>query len=82
MEFWLFWDSISDQAGLKLRDPPASASQVLRLKACTTTPGQGTVLKEDLVPDSSWRVRRGAGDTEVVKTCLPQSKKLERRPWG
>jgi hypothetical protein len=26
-----------DQAGLKLKDPPASASQVLRLKACTTT---------------------------------------------
>jgi hypothetical protein len=27
-----------DQAGLKLRNPPASASQVLGLKACTTTP--------------------------------------------
>jgi hypothetical protein len=27
-----------DQGGLKLRDPPASASQVLGLKACTTTP--------------------------------------------
>jgi hypothetical protein len=26
-----------DQAGLKLRNPPASASQVLRLKACATT---------------------------------------------
>jgi hypothetical protein len=26
------------QAGLKLRDPPASASQVLGLKACATTP--------------------------------------------
>jgi hypothetical protein len=26
-----------DQAGLKLRDPPASASQVLGLKVCTTT---------------------------------------------
>ena len=26
-----------DQAGLKLRNPPASASQVLGLKACTTT---------------------------------------------
>jgi hypothetical protein len=25
------------QAGLKLRNPPASASQVLELKACTTT---------------------------------------------
>jgi hypothetical protein len=28
-----------DQAGLKLRNPPASASQVLGLKACATTPG-------------------------------------------
>jgi hypothetical protein len=26
-----------DQAGLELRNPPASASQVLGLKACTTT---------------------------------------------
>jgi hypothetical protein len=28
-----------DQAGLELRNLPASASQVLRLKVCTTTPG-------------------------------------------
>jgi hypothetical protein len=28
-----------DQAGLELRNPPASASQVLGLKACTTTAG-------------------------------------------
>jgi hypothetical protein len=27
------------QAGLKLRNPPASASGVLGLKACATTPG-------------------------------------------
>jgi len=27
-----------DQAGLELRNPPASASRVLGLKACTTTP--------------------------------------------
>jgi hypothetical protein len=26
-----------DQAGLKLRNPPASASQVLGLKVCATT---------------------------------------------
>jgi hypothetical protein len=29
-----------DQAGLELRNPPASASQVLGLKACATMPGQ------------------------------------------
>jgi hypothetical protein len=28
-----------DQAGLELRNPPASASPVLELKACATTPG-------------------------------------------
>uniref|UniRef100_A0A8C6GDM1 Uncharacterized protein n=1 Tax=Mus spicilegus TaxID=10103 RepID=A0A8C6GDM1_MUSSI len=31
------------QAGLELRNPPASASRVLGLKACATTPG-------DLIP--------------------------------
>ena len=29
-----------DQAGLELRSPPATASQVLGLKACATTPGK------------------------------------------
>jgi hypothetical protein len=29
-----------DQAGLELRNPPASASQVLGLKACATMPGK------------------------------------------
>ena len=29
-----------DQAGLELRNLPASTSQVLRLKACATTPGK------------------------------------------
>jgi hypothetical protein len=33
-----------DQAGLELRNPPASASQVLGLKACTTTPGSTGTL--------------------------------------
>jgi drug/metabolite transporter (DMT)-like permease len=28
-----------DQTGLKLRNPPASASRVLGLKVCATTPG-------------------------------------------
>jgi hypothetical protein len=31
--------TLLDQAGLELRNPPASASQVLGLKACATTPG-------------------------------------------
>jgi hypothetical protein len=49
--FFVFWDRASlcspgcpgthfvDQAGLELRNLPASASRVLGLKACTTTPG-------------------------------------------
>jgi hypothetical protein len=47
----VFWDRVSlcspgcpgahsvDQAGFKLRDPPASATWVLGLKACAFTPG-------------------------------------------
>jgi hypothetical protein len=47
--FWFFRDRVSlyspggpgthfvDQAGLELRNPPASASRVLGLKACVTT---------------------------------------------
>jgi hypothetical protein len=49
--FFYFWDRVSlyssgcpgthfvDQAGLELRNPPASASRVLGLKVCATTPG-------------------------------------------
>jgi len=33
-----------DQAGLELRNPPASASRVLGLKACAITPGAYNVL--------------------------------------
>jgi hypothetical protein len=51
---FVFWDRVSlcspgcpgthsvDQAGLELRNPPASASRVLGLKACATTPGWGS----------------------------------------
>jgi hypothetical protein len=35
--FGFFGTHFVDQAGLKLRNPPASASQVLGLKACTTS---------------------------------------------
>jgi hypothetical protein len=55
-DFFLFRDSVSlcspscsgtnsvDQAGLKLRNPPASASQVLGLKAHATTARQQATL--------------------------------------
>jgi hypothetical protein len=34
-----------DQAGLELRNPPASTSRVLGLKACATTPGEFSILE-------------------------------------
>jgi hypothetical protein len=37
-----------DQAGLELRNPPASASRVLELKVCATTPGVESVLSAHL----------------------------------
>jgi hypothetical protein len=37
-----------DQAGLELRNLPASASQVLRLKACTTTVWHDTCFKVNI----------------------------------
>jgi hypothetical protein len=50
-ETWFFcvWYLNSvDQAGLKLRDLPASASQVLELKECATIPAGCEVLKKIL----------------------------------
>jgi hypothetical protein len=38
-----------DQAGLELRNPPASASQVLGLKACATMPGPFNIIPHVLV---------------------------------
>jgi hypothetical protein len=38
-----------DQAGLELRNPPASVSQVLGLKACATTPGLEILTKTMLL---------------------------------
>ena len=41
-----------DQAGLKLRNPPVSASRVLGLKACATTPGFHVIFNQErgLIP--------------------------------
>jgi hypothetical protein len=39
-----------NQADLELRNQPASASQVLGLKVCTTTPGYGLCFKCPLGP--------------------------------
>ena len=41
-----------DQAGLELRNPPASASRVLGSKACATPPGYRVLLSSSTVPGS------------------------------
>jgi hypothetical protein len=38
-----------DQAGLELRNSPASASQVLGLKACATTPGSSFFISNPCI---------------------------------
>jgi hypothetical protein len=48
-----------DQAGLKLRDPPVSASQVLGLKACATTAQLKCMSLDVLNPD-----RQNAGSSK------------------
>jgi hypothetical protein len=49
-----------DQAGLKLRNPPASASWVLGLKVCATTPSWGWAFKALVL--AAWK---------SVFSCLP-----------
>jgi hypothetical protein len=69
--FLVFWDRVSlcspgcpgthsvDQAGLELRNPPVSASRVLGLKACATTPGLMSFLLQSvcLLSSSLWCAR-------------------------
>jgi hypothetical protein len=73
-----FWDRVSlcvpgcpgthcvDQAGLKLRDPPASASRVLGLKACATTLGLLCFVFES---DSHYVAQ---ASLELMMVLLPQ----------
>jgi hypothetical protein len=42
-----------DQAGLELRNPPASASQVLGLKVCATTPGSESPVRMEHLQNNS-----------------------------
>jgi hypothetical protein len=56
-----------DQAGLELRNPPASASQVLGLKACTTTPGCLFLMKAKLSLES----RAGSRERLFCEIDLP-----------
>ena len=58
---WLAWNSIVDQAGLKLSDQPASASQVLGFKGmcCQTCYAWCSKSSEDDVRSSRTRVMGG-----------------------
>ena len=55
-----------DQAALELRNPPAPTSQVLGLKACTTTPGPGWLLTD--FPASAFHV---LGEIKGVRHHAP-----------
>jgi hypothetical protein len=48
---WLSWNSLWDQAGLELRNLPASASQVEGLKMCTTTAQQWSLIHLKITPN-------------------------------
>jgi hypothetical protein len=75
--FGFFWDRVSlcspgcpgthsvDQAGLELRHLPASASQVLGLKACATT---ARLRQEDL----KFKANCGYKMSSVVRLCIKQ----------
>jgi hypothetical protein len=54
-----------DQAGLELRNPPASASQVLGLKACTTTPWLKEAILEEVSTIADLQLRK----TNVEGLC-------------
>jgi hypothetical protein len=57
-----------DQAGLELRNPPASASQVLGLKACATTAQLGNIFMSLLPQTWAWL----AADLPVCPVCSDQ----------
>jgi hypothetical protein len=71
-----------DQAGLELRNPPASASQVLGLKACATTPSYAVIFDVFQVPAPGCTLNNLNRDDQVyrytsvllfVNTCYPGS---------
>jgi hypothetical protein len=55
-----------DQAGLELRNPPVSASQVLGLKACTTTAQLKNVFVTSIYCVSVWACVWTKNDSQVA----------------
>jgi hypothetical protein len=86
-----FWDRVSlynpgcpgthfvDQAGLALRNPPASTSRVLGLKACTTTPSSVFLFLSKVLLCSFGQYGTHSIDLDRLKTafftcfCLPST---------
>jgi hypothetical protein len=67
-----------DQAGLELRNPPASASRVLGLKACTTT----LSFQTSCLSNHIWMENRTSTSGRDSNTLLhSQSLKLGLLPW-
>jgi hypothetical protein len=66
-----------DQAGLKLRNPPASASPVLGLKACATTPGMMSLFKGLLIVKSFY-----TGQPSYVVTCCAMGLSMVTPRYG
>ncbi|GAB1293186.1 Annexin A10 [Apodemus speciosus] len=70
-----------DQAGLELRNPPASASQVLGLKACATTPGSTSLsCHMDLVIKFLER-RQGISTGELIRSLLCYCRGEKMKAW-
>ena len=64
-----------DQAGLELRNPPVSASQVLGLKACTTTPGSRNSFVESQWTTKSQSLKaRGKDSFELLIESISNGK--------
>jgi hypothetical protein len=67
-----------DQAGLELRNPPASDSRVLGLKACATTPGPGPSFKPFTISFHAILIKT-RGIKYYSKLCLNSEKALRPR---
>jgi hypothetical protein len=66
-----------DQAGLELRNPPASASRVLRLKVCATTPCAVCTA----VPHSQAPKDHQGADSDAIALKLETQQKGRVQPW-
>ena len=77
-----------DQAGLELRNPPASASRVLGLKACATTPSfiktfNSSLIYYEAVCACSRVLQQECGGSEAVCTLRCTSMwRSEHSFWG